>query len=412
MMLSGRCCVTVRVYHCVCDKTRYSNNVKDWQHVLEHYHHIHLKNVGSGLRFATKPGVRDFPDVPAGVLEHLKHLEPASGIAIDASHSQGLLAQALLQAGFAEVWQVETSRAALIASQAVLPEQVHQVAQGLWELPEASVDAIYLEPDTAKGTRRVEAELVGAWQALKPDGVLQVVFAKDQGAKRYESTAKTLFGVAEVRNKKAAFRVSRYLKKVTSVPADWLEKTTPVSFDAAGLTLSAAPGVFAAGKLDAGSEVLLEVLTAEGLLTGAALSGKRALDVGCGYGILALKMALSGAAVTALDDDVLAIKSTAANAAHYGLDVRCLHADVGSSLRDERFDVVVMNPPFHVGKQVRMDVPEAFLATARERLEPSGVLYLVANAALDYESLLNAWGTCHTLTVDKGYKVLKWQPER
>jgi 16S rRNA (guanine1207-N2)-methyltransferase len=402
------------VYHCVCDKTRYSKNVKDWQQVLEHYHHIHLKNVGSGLRFATKPGVRDFPDVPAGVLELLKYLEPASGtadIAIDASHSQGLLAQALLQAGYAQVWQAETARAALIASHAVLPDQVHQVAQGLWELPEASVDAVYLMPEASKGSRRVEAELVGAFRVLKVGGTLQVAFAKDQGAKRYEKAATQLFGAGDVRNKKAAFRVSRWQKK-SHDGATLCEKTASITFDVAGLTLTAAPGVFAAGKLDKGSELLLEVLTHEGLLTGAALTGQRALDVGCGYGVLALKLALSGAAVTALDDDVLAVKSTAANAAHYGLDVRCLHADVGSSLRDERFDMVVMNPPFHVGKQVRLDVPEAFLATARERLEPSGTLYLVANAALDYESLLNAWGTCHTLRVDKGYKVLKWQPQR
>lgn len=402
--------------------------MKDWQQVLEHYHHIHIKDVGSGLRFATKPGVRDFPDVPAGVLELLNYLEPASGIAIDASHSQGLLAQALLQAGYGQVWQAETARAALVASQAVLPnqlhqqvhqrvhqqlhQQVHQVAQGLWELPEASVEAVYLLPDASKGTRRVEAELVGAFRVLKPAGVLQVAFAKGQGAKRYEKTATELFGAGNILNKKAAFRVSRWHKKTQDVATNLGEKTEPITFEVAGLTLTAAPGVFAAGKLDAGSEVLLEALTNEGLLTGAALTGQRALDLGCGYGILALKLALSGAAVTALDDDVLAVKSTAANADYYGLDVRCLHADVGSSLRDERFDVVVMNPPFHVGEQVRLDVPEAFLATARERLEPSGTLYLVANAALDYESLLNAWGTCHTLTVSKGYKVLKWQPKR
>ena len=69
--------------------------------------------------------------------------------------------------------------------------------------------------------------------------------------------------------------------------------------------------------------------------------------------------------------------------------------------------VVLMNPPFHVGKEVVMDVPGAFLAAAHTRLRPGGVLVLVANRALPYERELRGFRSLETLLTDPRFKVLR-----
>ena len=136
------------------------------------------------------------------------------------------------------------------------------------------------------------------------------------------------------------------------------------------------------------------------------LQAQNVLDLGCGYGLLALKASLAGASVTALDDDLLAVRSTHQNAERYGLDVRALHSDVDSEIKGEVFGAALMNPPFHVGKQVALEVPRAFLAAAHEHLRPGGVLTLVANKALPYEQDLARWGAFETLATNKQFKVL------
>jgi pseudouridine synthase len=57
-------------------------------------------------------------------------------------------------------------------------------------------------------------------------------------------------------------------------------------------------------------------------------------------------------------------------------------------VRDEGFDVVVTNPPFHVGKATDLDVPQQFIADAHAVLANGGRLFLVANRTLPYEQAI------------------------
>ena len=65
---------------------------------------------------------------------------------------------------------------------------------------------------------------------------------------------------------------------------------------------------------------------------------------------------------------------------------RALPSDVAEAVIDERFDLVVTNPPFHVGKQTELSVPMQFIEDAWEVLAPGGQLFLVANRTLPYET--------------------------
>ncbi len=317
-----------------------------------------------------------------------------TGSLVDASGSGGLVA---LTSNAETKIVLETSKAALRCAAWTFADSDTQLVAGApWDARAGTADFIALAPPTDRGSFRVQAEFAGAHAALKPGGAALIVMHKDQGAKRYEKLMAELFGELDVLAKGGGWRLVR-AKKINDKGLE----VAPLEFSAADLSLQAEPGVFAAGKLDPGTARFL------GVVQLSDFTGKRVLELGCGYGVIALKASLAGAAVTATDDDLLAVRSTHRNAAHYGADVRVLHSDVDSELQDETFDAVLMNPPFHVGKQVVMDVPGAFLAAAYERLEPGGTLTLVANKALPYERELAGFRSWETLFADNQFKVLR-----
>ena len=370
---------------------------------LRDYHQLEPHPVAGGV-YVTKRGVRSYPAVHPGAALLAQKANLFADAFVDATFSAGFVALAAAQQGARDIRVVESSRAALRCVKETFKESniksnVTFVAGAPWDLFAESTDLICLLPQADKGTARVLAEFTGAYTALKPGGVALFVMHKDQGAKRYEKRAGALFGEVKVIAKAGGWRLSKAVKQ-TDQPLE-LEAVQPLIFDAAGLTLEALPGVYAAGKLDPGTAFLLETLDM------STLQAQNVLDLGCGYGPLALKASLAGASVTALDDDLLAVRSTHQNAERYGLDVRVLHSDVDSEIKGEIFDAVLMNPPFHVGKQVSLEVPRAFLAAAHEHLRSGGTLTLVANKALPYEQDLARWGSFETLATNKQFKVLR-----
>ncbi len=344
--------------------------------------------------FLSKPGVRGHPGLPPGADTILKTDFGEAGSVLDASGTAGLGALAARSQGL-ESHVFEASAAALGcalksgAAQAGLP----------WDAPPGQPDTVLLQPQADRGNARVELEILSAASRLAT-GRLLLLNHRDAGAKRFEKLAASLFASAEVIRRDKGWRL---LDCRNALPSE--VPPTQVEFEAAGLQLEATRGTFAAGKLDPGTRQLLEALGEPGWL-----AGRKVLDLGCGYGLLALVAALAGALVSALDDDLAAVRSAEANARRLALSdrIRVLHSDLDAGLeRADRFDTVLMNPPFHVGKGVRLDLPRAFIATARRRLAPGGELWLVANRALPYEPLLADWRKLQTVRDAAGFKVLR-----
>jgi 16S rRNA (guanine1207-N2)-methyltransferase len=194
--------------------------------------------------------------------------------------------------------------------------------------------------------------------------------------------------------REAGWRVSVLRGPRPAAPAD-----TWVSFEpATGGAVRAIVGTFAAEKVDPGTAVLLRAL-AESRAQGAG-AAPRLLDLGCGTGLLARAALAAGAReVVAVDDDLAAVRSTAAQ---IGDDPRAavVHADLlrpadaalAPLLAAGGFDEVWCNPPFHVGRQVVSALSRAFVAAAHQALRPGGVAWFVVNRALPYERELAAWG--------------------
>jgi len=121
-------------------------------------------------------------------------------------------------------------------------------------------------------------------------------------------------------------------------------------------------------------------------------AGARVLDVGCGYGLIGLAAARLGAGQVELADvNLLAVAAAGENIVHNRItQARAFASDGVPEGAARRYDLVVSNPPFHVGKAVDRDIARAFIERAQQALEPRGQLMLVANQFLRYDQVLRA----------------------
>jgi len=145
-------------------------------------------------------------------------------------------------------------------------------------------------------------------------------------------------------------------------------------------------GVFSRAQLDPGTSVLLDVIP-------PPPAGGDLLDVGCGYGPIALSMAVQApaAAVWAVDVNERARELCAANAGAAGAtNVRVCHPDdVPAAVRFAR---IASNPPIRVGKEALHELLARWLG----RLRPDGEAYLVVQRHLGSDSL-------HRWLVEEGW---------
>jgi len=143
-----------------------------------------------------------------------------------------------------------------------------------------------------------------------------------------------------------------------------------------------APGVFSADGIDPASHLLAAALPAK--------LGRRVADLGAGWGYLASQI-LTRATIETLDL-IEADHAALACARQNITDPRAkFHwADATTWAPREKYDAVVMNPPFHTGRSADTDLGRAFIQAAAQIIAPSGQLWMVANRHLAYESTLTA----------------------
>jgi 16S rRNA (guanine1207-N2)-methyltransferase len=216
--------------------------------------------------------------------------------------------------------------------------------------------------------------------------------ANSSGIQSLVKDAQSLFDTGSVLGYKKGYRVVRFRKQSKPevspawsheagiVPGTWQEFV--ISFTGFSFRLACLPGIFSAGKLDSGSQLLLENLP--------DLQGKRVLDLGCGYGILGLAAAGRGAAwVDLVDVDLSAVACTRENLARLGItQAQAFPSDGMAAVFDRRYEIILTNPPFHSGKQVDYQVAEAFFKGASYVLPAGGQLWVVANQFIRYDRWL------------------------
>lgn len=162
-----------------------------------------------------------------------------------------------------------------------------------------------------------------------------------------------------------------------------------------------AGGVFSGSRLDLGTSVLLREVD-------PPLEG-RVLDLGCGFGPIAVGLAVTepGVIVDAVDVNERAVELTRRNAEHHGVTDRVQAMTPDAVPPGRRYQEIWSNPPIRIGKQALHEL----LLTWLPRLEDDGVAWLVVGKNLGADSL-QAWLTAQgwpteKLASAKGFRVLK-----
>ncbi|VXB43673.1 Ribosomal RNA large subunit methyltransferase G [Arthrobacter sp. 9AX] len=147
------------------------------------------------------------------------------------------------------------------------------------------------------------------------------------------------------------------------------------------LDVAAQGAVFAGPKLDIGTRFLLTFVP-------SMRAAQHAIDLGCGTGILAAMYARQhpGSTVTATDQSAAAVASALATAGINGLagQVRVLQDDAMATLAAGIADLILLNPPFHVGAGVHAGAGLKLIEAAGRVLAPGGELWTVFNRHLAY----------------------------
>lgn len=167
------------------------------------------------------------------------------------------------------------------------------------------------------------------------------------------------------------------------------------------LELVSGSGVFARGRVDVGTAVLFRETEPP--------SAGRVLDLGCGYGVigLAVAVAVPGAEVTAVDVNERAVLLAGENAAALGVADRFTALTPDTVAEGATYDEIWSNPPIRIGKAALHEL----LLTWLPRLAPGGRAVMVVGKNLGADSLQRwlgeqGWPT-ERLASAKGFRVLE-----
>jgi 16S rRNA (guanine1207-N2)-methyltransferase len=214
---------------------------------------------------------------------------------------------------------------------------------------------------------------------IRRDGSLWLYGSNDEGARSVGPHLENVLLEVRTVETRAHCRIWRGVRgaaagALRSALSDWESRFT-AELPGGAVEVLSYPGLFAHGRLDDGTRLLIESLPGK-------LPGRRVLDFGCGAGViaLALQQRFPEVELDLLDSDALAVE-----AARRNLPAARVHlGDAWSALPEStRFDLIVSNPPFHRGKGEDFELIGKLVDGASRRLRRRGELLVVAQRRLD-----------------------------
>jgi len=256
----------------------------------------------------------------------------------------------------------------------------------------------------ARAKDEQEMVLHAVLSVLAVDGRLVVYGGNDEGIRSAASVLAGLCGAADTVAKRGHGRVlaarrPAQLDHVRGELAAW-RRTTPLSIAGQRRDWVSYPGLFAAGRIDEGTELLLATLP-------PLPAGARVADFGCGSGVIAAALAMApNSGLDLIDHDSVALLAAKEN-------VPVGQAILATSLAGAAglWDAIFSNPPLHVGLSESHAALTQLVVEAPVHLRRGGLLQLVLQRRLSVEDLLaQHLGEVRILADNGRYRV--WSAQR
>ncbi len=173
------------------------------------------------------------------------------------------------------------------------------------------------------------------------------------------------------------------------------------------------PGIFGWDKIDKGSALLLKHLPPPGPQGQTKIFKGKGADFGCGYGYLSKELLGTYKTIkhmTCLDADHRAVKACRMNTENLNTETTLdyVWGDLTQPTTLKNLDFIIMNPPFHEGKNTDQSIGKSFIETASAALKKNGQLWMVANNHLSYEPILEKnFFKVENIHEGQGFKVFK-----
>ena len=232
---------------------------------------------------------------------------------------------------------------------------------------------------------------------LAADGRLIVYGGNDEGIRSFQKTLAELGAVTTLatRGHGRVLELRRADVTATLKPhlSDWLQRSQ--AHDAPPWI--SYPGLFAGGAPDPGTRLLLAHLP-------AIAAGQAVLDYGCGPGAIAaaIRKRQPDASLTLFDNDAVALVAATQNVAF----AQTLLGDSLATTGTTKYDLIVSNPPLHVGFKEDETALHRLLEQAPDHLTSGGSLLLVVQRRIALDRKLAAiFATVETLADDGRYRV-------
>jgi len=188
--------------------------------------------------------------------------------------------------------------------------------------------------------------------------------------------------------------------KKSNSKTNWLQEYT-LGDEYGHLHIVSFPGVFAHGRLDLGTKLLLDHLD--------DLPAGKILDYGSGAGVITAYLAANypQSAIYALEVDAFACEATRLTLKANHVNAQIICSDSLQSAPDN-LTAIVSNPPFHAGKNTNYEIAGNLIKEAHHKLVINGEFRMVINEFLPFSnSLKEVFGNAQQIDHQNGYKV--WQ---